>query len=114
MASITGATTSLLDGESTLTPATQHELIATIAEESERLNQLLTNLLNMTRLEAGAVHVHKEWQPLEEVIGAALTHMDARLRGQSVITQLPPDLPLVPLDSVLIEQVLSQSARKCR
>src|SRR5205823_6988064 len=83
------------------------ELVATIAEESERLNQLLTNLLDMTRLEAGAMQVHKEWQPLEEVIGAALTHMGGRLHNRHVATQLPTDLPLVPLDGVLIEQVLT-------
>ena len=107
LASITGAASSLLDNDSALTPATQRELVATIAEESERLNRLLTNLLDMTRLEAGAVQVRKEWQPLEEVIGAALTHMDARLHDHPVTTQLPSDLPLVPLDGVLIEQVLT-------
>ncbi len=84
----------------------QRDLAATIAEESERLNRLLSNLLEMTRLEAGAVQVHKEWQPLEEVIGAALNRLDTRLRTRAVTVQLPADLPLVPLDGVLIEQVL--------
>ena len=60
----------------------------------------------MTRLEAGAIQVHKEWQPLEEVVGAALTHLEDPLRDRPLTTHLPTDLPLVPLDSVLIEQVL--------
>jgi two-component system sensor histidine kinase KdpD len=62
-------------------------------------------LLQVTRLESGAVQVHKEWQPLEEVIGAALTRLDTRLRNRPLMTNLPSDLPLIPFDSVLIEQV---------
>ncbi len=106
LASITGAASILLDDEAVLAPAARRDLAATISEESERLNRLLSNLLEMTRLEAGAVHVHKEWQPLEEVIGAALNRLDARLRNRTLMVQLPPDLPLVPLDGVLIELVL--------
>jgi two-component system sensor histidine kinase KdpD len=60
----------------------------------------------MTRLESGAIQVHKEWQPLEEVVGAALTRLEAQLGDRPLTTHLPADLPLVPLDSVLIEQVL--------
>jgi two-component system sensor histidine kinase KdpD len=60
----------------------------------------------MTRLESGAIQVHKEWQPLEEVVGAALTRLEAPLRDGPLTTRLPADLPLVPLDGVLIEQVL--------
>jgi two-component system sensor histidine kinase KdpD len=60
----------------------------------------------MTRLEAGAVQVHKEWLPIEEVVGAALVRLEGQLHGHAVKTHLPSDLPLVPLDGVLIEQVL--------
>ncbi|MFN8493023.1 MAG: sensor histidine kinase KdpD [Caldilineaceae bacterium] len=107
LASITGAASSLLDSNGALPPATHHELLTTIVEESERLNYLLSNLLDMTRLEAGTVQVHKEWQPLEEVIGSALTRLARQLQDRQVTTQLPPDLPLAPLDGVLIEQVLT-------
>jgi two-component system sensor histidine kinase KdpD len=106
LAVITGATSSLVEGVTTLEPATRVELAQTAYDEAVRLNRLLGNLLDMTRLESGAVQVHKEWQPLEEVVGAALTRLDERLRDHPVTTALPPDLPLVPLDSVLIEQVL--------
>ncbi|HEX9372991.1 MAG TPA: ATP-binding protein, partial [Roseiflexaceae bacterium] len=53
-----------------------------------------------------AVQVQKEWQPIEEVVGAALTRLDDRLRDRPLTTALPADLPMVPLDGVLIEQVL--------
>jgi two-component system, OmpR family, sensor histidine kinase KdpD len=60
----------------------------------------------MTRLESGGVTVRKEWQPLEGVLGAALKRMEERLSGRPVEIDLPADLPLVPIDAVLIEQVL--------
>jgi two-component system sensor histidine kinase KdpD len=95
-----------VEGATTLEPATRVELAQTAYDEAVRLNRLLGNLLDMTRLESGALRVHKEWQPLEEVIGAALTRLEDRLRDHPVTTALPPDLPSAPLDSVLIEQVL--------
>jgi two-component system sensor histidine kinase KdpD len=60
----------------------------------------------MTRLEAGALKVRKEPQSIEEVVGAALNRMEDRLRGREVRTSVPRDLPLVPFDPALIEQVL--------
>ena len=84
----------------------QRELAQIAYEEAERLNWLLGNLLEMTRLESGGVHVEKEWQPLEEVIGSALSRMDAALDDHPLKTNLPDDLPLVPIDSILIELVL--------
>jgi two-component system, OmpR family, sensor histidine kinase KdpD len=106
LAVITGAMTSLREGIATLDPATRDELIQTAYDEAERLNRLVGNLLHMTRIEAGAVQVQKEWQPLEEVVGAALSRLDDRLHDRPLATHLPPDLPLVPLDGVLIEQAL--------
>lgn len=106
LATITGATTTLLDNESALDPATRRDLTQAIAEEAERLNRLVRNLLDMTRLESGAVEVNKEWQPLEEVVGAALGRLDQQLRDRPLDIDMPADLPLVPIDAVLIEQVL--------
>jgi two-component system sensor histidine kinase KdpD len=59
----------------------------------------------MTRLESGALQVNKELQPLEEVIGAALSRLEGPLADRAVNIRLPADLPFVPIDSVLIEQV---------
>jgi two-component system sensor histidine kinase KdpD len=106
LTAIAGAASGLLEENAPLDPSTRHELCQTIAEEAHRLNRLVNNLLEMTRLEAGAIQVHKEWQPLEEVIGAALTRLEAQLHERPLTTHFPADLLLVPLDSVLIEQVL--------
>jgi two-component system sensor histidine kinase KdpD len=75
-------------------------------EEAARLNRLVGNLLDMTRLESGSVVVDKEWQPLEEVIGTTILRLDSILQDHPLKTRIPDDLPLVPIDSILIEQVL--------
>ena len=106
LATITGAASSLMDEAERLPPAARRELLAAIREESDRMNRLVGNLLDMTRLESGALQIRKEWHPLEEVVGAALGRLAARLGDRPVTTRLPPDLPLVPLDGVLMEQVL--------
>lgn len=106
LAVITGATSTLLQSAQPLETATQQDLLKTVLEEAERLNRLIRNLLDMTRLESGAVKVRKEWLPLEELLGAALNRVDARLAGREVHVALPADLPLVPCDAVLIDQAL--------
>jgi two-component system sensor histidine kinase KdpD len=106
LAAIAGAASSLQEDYAALDASMRHDLCQTIAEEAHRLNRLVNNLLEMTRIESGAIQVHKEWQPLEEVVGAALTRLEAQLGDRPLTTHLPADLPLVPLDSVLIEQVL--------
>jgi two-component system sensor histidine kinase KdpD len=106
LAAIAGAASSLQEDYAALDASMHYDLCQTIAEEAHRLNRLVNNLLEMTRIESGAIQVHKEWQPLEEVVGAALTRLEAQLGDRPLTTHLPADLPLVPLDSVLIEQVL--------
>jgi two-component system sensor histidine kinase KdpD len=105
LAAITGAASTLLENEM-VDKTTQHELIQTIREEADRLNRLVGNLLDMTRVESGAIQVKKNWQPLEEVVGVALSRLEGQLGERPVSVHLPSDLPLVPLDEVLIEQVL--------
>jgi two-component system, OmpR family, sensor histidine kinase KdpD len=106
LAVITGSTSTLLQGGTGLSDATRQDLLKTVLEEAEHLNRLIRNLLDMTRLESGAVKVKKEWLPLEELVGAALDRVDTRLTGREVHVALPQTLPLVPCDAVLIEQVL--------
>jgi two-component system sensor histidine kinase KdpD len=106
LAVITGSTSTMLEAGSSLSEATRQDLLKTVLEESERLTRLIRNLLDMTRLESGAVKVKKEWLPLEELVGSALGRLDARLTGREVHVDLPRDLPLVPCDAVLIEQAL--------
>jgi two-component system sensor histidine kinase KdpD len=106
LAVVTGATSALLEDGAAHDAASRRELLETAHQEAQRLNRLVRNLLDMTRLEAGALKVHKEPQPIEEVIGAALNRMEDRLRGREVNTAVPRNLPLVPFDPALIEQVL--------
>ncbi len=106
LATITGSASALVEQEAGLDAAARRELAQAIQEEAERLNRLVHNLLEMTRLESGGIRVRKDWEPLEEVVGSALARVEKRLGARRVDIQLAPDLPLVPLDPLLIEQVL--------
>jgi two-component system sensor histidine kinase KdpD len=104
LASITGAATGLLAQAGRLDQATSRELLQTISDEADRLNRLVTNLLEITRLESGAVEVRKEWHPLEEILGAALKRTERQLGNRPIRLDLPADLPMVAVDDVLLEQ----------
>jgi two-component system, OmpR family, sensor histidine kinase KdpD len=106
LAVITGAASALAQPESEPTAEVRHELSQTIHEEAQRLNRLVRNLLDMTKITSGAMRVAKTWQPLEEVMGAVLDRMNETLVGRTVDVRLPKDVPPVPIDAVLIEQVL--------
>jgi two-component system sensor histidine kinase KdpD len=105
LAVITGAASTLLSA-SPVDGAVQRDLYAVIYEESVRLTRLVGNLLDMTRLAAGAMKVNEDWQSVEAVVGAAIGRVEDRLGGRPLATEIPADLPLVPFDAVLIEQVL--------
>jgi two-component system sensor histidine kinase KdpD len=106
LATITGAASSLVGGQGELNTADQQDLARSIYREADRLDRLLKNVLDMMRIEAGAVQLSKEWHPLDEIIGAALTRLEGRLRDHTVNTSLPADLPLALVDGVLLEQVV--------
>ncbi|MGB7212949.1 MAG: sensor histidine kinase KdpD [Gemmatimonadales bacterium] len=106
LGAIEGAASTLLDGEHTLTADSRRDLAQTVVEESRRMTRLVGNLLNMVRVETGSLQAEKEWQPLEEVVGVALIRLTEKLGAHPVTTDLPDDLPLVPIDGLLIEQVL--------
>lgn len=104
LAAIQGAASSLLLPAEPLPESTRRDMLTMIHDESQRLALLLSNLLDLTRLESGVIRARKEWQPLDEVVGAVLRRMEPRME---VRVQLPPDLPLVPLDAALVEQLLA-------
>jgi len=106
LAAITGAASALTGGAPGLDPAQRDELAETIYEESARLERLVANLLDMTRLASGAVTVKREWIPVEELVGGVLTRLDPALKGREVKTNVAPGLPLLSVDPVLFEQVL--------
>ena len=105
LAAIKGASSLLVDAPD-LEPVLRQELVDGIHEEADYINRLVSNLLEMTRLEAGAIRVRKEWQSLEEIVGAVHSLLENRLRGRPLSIKLPPDLPLIPVDAVLIQQVI--------
>jgi two-component system, OmpR family, sensor histidine kinase KdpD len=105
LATITGAATTILESGTRLDQRTQHELLESVRDEADRLNRLVQNLLEMTRLESGALELRREWHSLEEVIGAALGRLAKSLGTRRITVSIPPDLPLVAIDDVLIEQV---------
>jgi two-component system sensor histidine kinase KdpD len=105
LAAITGAATTLRDRAVGLEETQRAELLDAICEEAERLERLVANLLDMTRLQSGDVQVKCEWVPLEELIGSALTRLEAQLGGRRVDTVLAPSMPMVSVDPVLFGQV---------
>jgi two-component system, OmpR family, sensor histidine kinase KdpD len=106
LGAIEGAASSLVDSGETLSSDARRDLAQAVVEESQRMTRMIGNLLDMIRVETGALSVHQEWQPLEEVVSVALMRMDERLTGRSVTVDLPVTLPLVRIDGILIEQVL--------
>ncbi len=105
LATIAGASSSLLDVDKKLGTQERHELLQSIVEESHRLARLVDNLLDMTRLEAGTITLNKQWHVLEEIVGSALTRLRRELVGHGVRVAIPDDFPLLFLDGVLMEQV---------
>ncbi|MET0390628.1 MAG: sensor histidine kinase KdpD [Polyangiales bacterium] len=105
LASITGAATSLRD-DPNLDPGTRTELVQSICDEAVRLERLVANLLDMTRLDSGAVALKRDWVPLDEMVGSALTRLEDRLGERAISVQIAADLPLLLVDPVLFEQLL--------
>jgi two-component system sensor histidine kinase KdpD len=103
---IIGAAGTLAESTDTLSPQVRGELLQTISDEAERVNRLVSNLLDMTRLESGQVTPSREWLPVEEAVGSAVQRCAKRLVGHAVKVNLPDDLPMLHADSVLMEQVL--------
>lgn len=86
-------------------PSGQAEIARSIRSEALRIGNLVSDLLEMARLQQGNVHLKREWQPLEEVVGSALQSLAGPLVGRDVVVDLPADLPLVEIDTVLMERV---------
>lgn len=104
LASIAGASSTLLESE-TLSTETRRDLLVSISSETQRLNRVLENILQMSRLDAGASNPNLQWHVLEDVVGSALTRMTKELQSFPVTVKLPPNLPLIFVDDVLLEQV---------
>ena len=106
LSSITGALSSLRDEKNSLDTESRRELIDLAWEEAGRMNRFVSNLLDMTRLEAGALKIKKEPYDVQDLLGTCLGSLEPRLKGKKVKIDIPSDLPLVPMDSVLMAQVM--------
>jgi len=105
LTSVTGAVSTLLAADAALDQQSRRELLETIQEESERLSRIIKNVLAMTRLESGVIAIRKEWQSLEEIVGVVLNRLGDRLNEHPVTLNIPENLPLIPFDGLLLEQV---------
>jgi two-component system, OmpR family, sensor histidine kinase KdpD len=106
LASIIGTITSLRSFGKLYDEATRDEMLATVQDEGERLNRFVANLLDMTRLDSGAIELRREMIDLSDLVGAALQRAGKVLSGHRVVVELAADLPMFPLDFMLMEQVL--------
>ncbi len=106
LVSITGALSSLDEDNGTLNESTRRTLIENARGEADRLNRLVGNLLNMTRIESGAIKLRLESEDIQDVIGTALEQLDSRVVNHKIQVDVPAGFPLVPMDFTLIVQVL--------
>ena len=104
---IVGATNVLLEQENTLTPEQRHELIRNANEEAQWLIRTVENLLSITRIGSDRTELNKQLEPVEEVLAEAVQKARKRLPDIKFSVEVPAELLMVPMDPILIEQVLS-------
>lgn len=88
-------------------PEDTRSLSISLLQQTQRVSAMVSNLLDMARLQSGTVRLNLQWQPLEEVLGVVLNAMQPLLKGRAVHINLAADLPLLNLDSALIERVFA-------
>ncbi|MBZ5489021.1 sensor histidine kinase KdpD [Halomonas aquamarina] len=106
LASIIGATSSLIELKPQLSDSDQRELLDGILSESERLNRYIQNLLDMTRLGHGTLKLERDWVAFEDLINSALKRLEHSLKHVTVRRSWPASLPLLYVHPALIEQAL--------
>jgi two-component system sensor histidine kinase KdpD len=109
LATIKAAATSLRSGEVPRESEAASDLLAAIEEETDHLNQLVSNLLNMSRIEAGALKPQRKWNLLVEIVSGAVNRLrrDRAVQQHKIEVDIPDDLPLVPVDDIQMEQVFT-------
>lgn len=104
---IKGAVTNLLDEEVAWDALTRQELLRSIDEATDRLNRLVGNTLEMSRIEAGALSQSRSWQDVGELLGTVVERMRKTLADHSLHVSVSDDLPLVHINAMQIDQVLT-------
>ncbi len=113
LAAITGSASALLKDGAALDEGKRRDLLENIRDQADHLGRLVGNLLEMTRLEAGPVELHKEPNHIQEVVGSAVARMVERIGKRHVAMAIPPELSMVPMDPLLVEQVLVNLIDNC-
>lgn len=106
LSTIIGSASALVDDEGHLQAYDRLDLSRAILDEAERMALLINNLLDMARLDAGKIDLNKQWYPVEEIIGSVLTRQHKFLQKRPVKVTMPPGIPMLYVDAVMIEQVL--------
>jgi two-component system sensor histidine kinase KdpD len=107
LAAIAGAGSTLAEAADDLHPATRRELAESIVAETDRLNRLVANLLDMTRLDAGSMQLDRDWHPLDDLVGGVLHRLRRLLVNHQVVVEMSPAVGLVYVDELLMHQVLT-------
>lgn len=107
LSTIKAASSSLRSAEVSWDSAARPELVAQIDDEADHLNMLVGNLLDMSRIESGALKPKREWNILPEIVGSVLTRMKHLAGEHQLEVDMPESLPLVPVDYVQMEQVFT-------
>ena len=106
LSTVLGASSTLTDYGDRMEPDVRADLMISIREEAERLNRYVANLLDMTRLEGGALRLRTDWIDVRDVLGAAAERVTRRLGGRPLTRDFPVELSLVRADASLLEQVV--------
>jgi two-component system sensor histidine kinase KdpD len=106
LTAIAGSASTLRQSGRTMSHEDRESLLNAIVTETDRLNRLIANLLDMTRLEAGGVNLQRDWHPLEDLIAPVTQRLALLLDGRQLTVELPLNPPLVFLDELLFHQVL--------
>ncbi len=106
LSTVMGSATTLIDYDATLRSEVRADLLISIREEAERLNRYVGNLLDMTRLEGGALKTRSEWTDVRDVLASAIKRIERRLGGRSLTRDFPAHLTAVQLDPGLLEQAV--------
>jgi two-component system sensor histidine kinase KdpD len=107
LATIKASVSSLRSGDVHWDSTARPELLAAIDEETDHLNMVVGNLLDMSRLEAGALHPRREWNILSEIVGGVLERMRHQTKNHTIEVDIPDELPLLPVDYIQMEQVFT-------
>ncbi|MBS0325126.1 MAG: DUF4118 domain-containing protein [Proteobacteria bacterium] len=107
LAVMAGASSSLAEESERMDPGERKALAQSVFEQARRLSDHVAKILQMTRIEAGAIRVERDWVALDELVGTVLARLRPALATRRVIVDLPADLPLVRVDATLIEQALA-------